>query len=66
MLISDQGTLVRTRVDEVSVLSRNTQGVRLIKLREGEHMSGLARIEETEDEDLEVLGDASGESATEE
>ena len=66
MLISDQGTLVRTRVDEVSVLSRNTQGVRLIKLREGEHMSGLARIEETEDEDLEVLSDASGESATEE
>src|SRR5690554_310123 len=51
MLISDQGTLVRTRVDEVSVLSRNTQGVRLIKLREGEHMSGVARIEEPEDED---------------
>ncbi|WP_041523310.1 DNA gyrase subunit A [Gilvimarinus agarilyticus] len=66
MLISDQGTLVRTRVDEVSVLSRNTQGVRLIKLRDGEHMSGLARIEETEDDDIEALGDASGESATEE
>ncbi|WP_250462697.1 DNA gyrase subunit A [Microbulbifer litoralis] len=51
MLISDQGTLVRTRVDEVSILSRNTQGVRVIRLKEGEHLVGLARIEETEDED---------------
>jgi DNA gyrase subunit A len=50
MLISDQGTMVRTRVDEVSVLSRNTQGVRLIKLREGERMQGLERIEESADE----------------
>lgn len=51
MLISDQGTLVRTRVDEVSVLGRNTQGVRLIKLKDGEHLVGLERIEETSDED---------------
>ncbi len=47
MLISDQGTLVRTRVDEVSLLSRNTQGVRVIKVKEGEHLMGLERIEET-------------------
>ncbi|MDO6745931.1 DNA gyrase subunit A [Gilvimarinus sp. 1_MG-2023] len=50
MLISDQGTLVRTRADEVSILSRNTQGVRLIKLRDGEHLKGAARIEDTADE----------------
>ena len=50
MLISDQGTMVRTRVDEVSVLSRNTQGVRLIKLKESERMQGLERIEESADE----------------
>jgi DNA gyrase subunit A len=50
MLISDQGTMVRTRVDEVSVLSRNTQGVRLIKLKDGERMQGLERIEENIDE----------------
>src|SRR5690606_8682886 len=49
MLISDQGTMVRTRVDEVSVLSRNTQGVRLIKLKVGERMQGLERIEEGAD-----------------
>jgi DNA gyrase subunit A len=36
MLISDGGTLVRTPVNEVSVIGRNTQGVRLIKLTEGE------------------------------
>ncbi len=46
MLISDQGTLVRTRADEISLLSRNTQGVRLIKTKEGEHIVGIERIEE--------------------
>src|SRR5690606_16819016 len=51
MLISDQGTLVRTRVDEVSLLSRNTQGVRLIRLKEGEHLVGLERIQESEDDE---------------
>lgn len=53
MLISDQGTLVRTRVDEVSVMSRNTQGVRIIKLKEGEHLIGVERIEEADAEDVE-------------
>ena len=57
MMITDMGTLVRTRVDEVSVLSRNTQGVRLIRLKEGEHVKGVERIEEDED---------SGESLVEE
>ncbi len=51
MLISDQGTLVRTRVAEVSVLSRNTQGVTLIKLGKDEKLVGLVRIDEIEDED---------------
>ncbi len=44
MLISDQGTLVRTRVDEISVLSRNTQGVRLIRVRENETLVGIAVV----------------------
>jgi DNA gyrase subunit A len=46
MLISDQGTLVRTRVDEVSVLSRNTQGVTLIKLTGDEQMVGVVRLQD--------------------
>ena len=48
MLISDGGTLVRTCASEISTLGRNTQGVTLIRLREGEKLVGLARIE-TED-----------------
>jgi len=46
MLISDKGTLVRIRVDEVSLQGRNTQGVRLIKLKEGERLVGVERVEE--------------------
>ncbi|SDJ53211.1 DNA gyrase subunit A [Microbulbifer yueqingensis] len=57
MLISDLGTLVRTRVDEVSVLGRNTQGVRVIRLKEGERLVGLARIQESEDEDEQEGGE---------
>ncbi len=46
MLISNQGTLVRTRTDEVSVLGRNTQGVRVIRTKAGEHLVGVERIDE--------------------
>ncbi len=45
MLITDGGTLVRTRVDEISILSRNTQGVTLIDVGEGERVIGVERIE---------------------
>ena len=51
MLISDQGTLVRTRVAEVSSQSRNTQGVTLIKLTNGEKLVGLERVQEPSDEE---------------
>ena len=50
MIISDKGTLVRTRVEEVSIVGRNTQGVRLIRTIEGESVVGLAKIEEIEDD----------------
>ncbi|MFZ6048778.1 DNA gyrase subunit A [Pseudomonas sp. CR3202] len=58
MLISDQGTLVRTRVDEVSSSSRNTQGVTLIKLAKDETLVGLERVQEPsgDDEDEELEG----------
>ena len=54
MLISDQGTMVRTRGDEVSAVGRNTQGVRIIRLKENENLVSLARIaepQENEDSD---------------
>ncbi len=51
MLISSNGTLVRTPVGDVSVMGRNTQGVRLIRVESGQRLVGLARIEAIEDED---------------
>ncbi|MFK7730470.1 MAG: DNA gyrase subunit A [Pseudomonadales bacterium] len=53
MLISDQGMLVRTRTGEVSIQGRNTQGVRLIKVKSGEHIVGVARVEERDDDEAE-------------
>ncbi|WP_432472204.1 DNA gyrase subunit A [Amphritea sp. HPY] len=54
MLISDQGTLVRTRSDEISVLGRNTQGVTLIRVADDENLVGVARIEEPEESDEDI------------
>ena len=80
MMISDQGTMVRTRTDEISVLGRNTQGVRVIRLKEGEHVVGVERIDEPDEvmaptDDAEVTdapavdqstGEDAGDSAAEE
>ncbi len=65
MLISDQGTLVRTRVDEVSVSGRNTQGVRVIKVKDNEHLMGVERIEETDDPEAEGNEESSSEAGAE-
>ena len=51
MLISSSGTLVRTAVDDISVQGRNTQGVCLIRVEEGQRLVGLARIEAIEDDE---------------
>jgi DNA gyrase subunit A len=53
MLISDQGTLIRTPVADISVFGRNTQGVRLVNLNEEEHLAGLESI-------VEIAGDEDG------
>ncbi len=45
MLITDGGTLVRTRVDEISVVGRNTQGVTIIRLGKNEKVIGVDKIE---------------------
>ncbi len=57
MMITNAGTLVRTRVGEVSQVGRNTQGVTLIRTSEDEKVVGLQRIEEP-DEVLVDLDDA--------
>tara|TARA_B100000953_G_scaffold189653_1_gene156200 strand:+ start:3275 stop:5821 length:2547 start_codon:yes stop_codon:yes gene_type:complete len=49
MLISDQGTLIRTPVKDISVFGRNTQGVRLVNLNELEQLASIERIIEYTD-----------------
>ena len=50
MLITDAGTLIRTPVRGISVIGRNTQGVRLIDLVEGEKVAGVATLGERDTE----------------
>ena len=52
MLISNGGTLVRTSVEEISTLGRNTQGVTLIRLRKDEKLVGLERIQPEDAEEV--------------
>jgi DNA gyrase subunit A len=52
MLISNKGKIIRMRIKDIRVIGRNTQGVRLIELEEGERVVSLARLaEKEEDED---------------
>ena len=68
MVITDNGTLVRTRVNEVSVIGRNTQGVRLIRTTEDEHVVALQRIDEIEEQEAieSVEGEETNASVTSE
>ncbi|GAA4364508.1 DNA gyrase subunit A [Kangiella marina] len=66
MLISKGGTLIRTGVDDIRIMGRNTQGVRLIRLDDGETLVGLQRIVELDVDDDELddgeVADVSSES----
>ncbi|MCH9763383.1 MAG: DNA gyrase subunit A [Gammaproteobacteria bacterium] len=64
MLITNRGTLVRVRMNEISVIGRNTQGVRIMNLAESEKIVGMQGIEELQDE-LSDSDDVSDESDTE-
>jgi DNA gyrase subunit A len=50
MLVTSGGKVIRLRVSEIRVIGRNTQGVRLIGLEEGERVVSVARLAEREDE----------------
>lgn len=65
MLITDGGILVRTRVAEISLQGRNTQGVRLIRTQEDEQLTGIGLVEiEAEGAGSELEeGDYSGDSS---
>ncbi len=52
MIINKSGIAIRTPVDEISVIGRNTQGVRLINLREGDAISSVTKIKREEGEEV--------------
>ena len=54
MMVTDQGKLIRTPVHDVRIAARNTKGVRLFKVDNKEHIVSVAKLQETEDEDIEA------------
>jgi DNA gyrase subunit A len=62
MLISSTGTLVRTPVADISIVGRNTQGVRLIRLGEGERLTGVERVEGLDAADENAQSDSAPDS----
>jgi DNA gyrase subunit A len=65
ILITDGGKIIRLRVRDIRVIGRNTQGVRLINLETGEHVVGIERIEDPDEEDEQAVAavvEASGEA----
>ena len=62
MMITDAGTLVRTRVSEISIVGRNTQGVIIIRTSEDENVVGLQRVAEpVDEEDLDTIDGSAAE-----
>ena len=60
MLISDGGTVIRMSVDDIKRSGRSTQGVIVMRLREGEHVSSLAPVVEATEEKPEAAVDSNG------
>ncbi len=66
MMITDAGNLVRTGVDAISIISRNTQGVKIIRVDEDDRLVGLDRIVTEEGDEVvdgELIEDSEGEGA---
>jgi DNA gyrase subunit A len=56
MLVTDQGKMIRTTVGDIRVMGRNTQGVTIFRVAENEHVVSGAKIEESEEEEIEIEG----------
>jgi DNA gyrase subunit A len=56
MLVTDQGKIIRTTVGDIRVMGRNTQGVTIFRVADDEHVVSVAKIEESEEEEIEVEG----------
>jgi DNA gyrase subunit A len=56
MLVTDQGKMIRTTVGDIRVMGRNTQGVTIFRVADGEHVVSVAKIDESDEEEIEVEG----------
>jgi DNA gyrase subunit A len=56
MLVTDQGKMIRTTVADIRIAGRNTMGVTIFKVADGEHVVSVAKIEEAEEEEIEIEG----------
>src|SRR5687768_11547073 len=57
MLVTDQGKMIRTTVGYIRIAGRNTQGVTIFNVAENEHVVSVARIDESEEEEIELETD---------
>jgi DNA gyrase subunit A len=56
MLVTDQGKIIRTTVADIRIMGRNTQGVTIFRVADNEHVVSVAKIDESEDEEVEIEG----------
>ena len=63
MIITDRGKIIRMRVADISVIGRNTQGVRLISLETGEKVTGVCRLMEADEGEAENGEEGGGDAA---
>ena len=56
MLVTDQGKVIRTTVGDIRIMGRNTQGVTIFRVAEDEHVVSVAKIDESEEDEIEIEG----------
>jgi len=56
MLVTDQGKMIRTTVGDIRIAGRNTMGVTIFRVAEGEHVVSVAKIDESDEEEIEIEG----------
>jgi DNA gyrase subunit A len=56
MLVTDQGKIIRTTVGDIRIAGRNTQGVTIFRVADNEHVVSVAKIDESEEEEIELEG----------
>jgi DNA gyrase subunit A len=56
MLVTDQGKMIRTTVGDIRVMGRNTQGVTIFRVADNEHVVSVAKIDESDEEEIEIEG----------